>query len=123
MFNRQPFNRGKFNTSNDRSINLHGNASVSLETSGSVIAVKSFEGLAKTSLLMSGNVSFVNTLSGNANIALYSDNYFGVIKSLTDMLVSGSMLKVRNLGDAFNVNENSSLNRLHFNRGKFLYKQ
>jgi len=108
MFNRQPFNRGKFNRSTvaASSVLLYGEISLELEAAGKVNVSNTFEGNAALELTATGKVTYSANLEGHTDIILIADGQ--VIRSRAiegnadiGIIVAGNIVRYRNLdGDA-----------------------
>ncbi len=76
MFNRQPFNKGKFNVSCiEKSVNFYGFIDISLEAVGNINAISTLQGEAEAGLFASGNMNYTSLFSGNSNMALLIDGF------------------------------------------------
>lgn len=126
MFNRQPYNKGKFNTSalTNRIVYLQGSASCSLEAAGGVIAERALEGSADATMLAGGNINFVLTLRGSADAELFSDGKFNAVNGFegyADIRVyaGGNIARPRELGEVYDTAAYGGFNRQPFNRRGF----
>lgn len=126
MFNRQPFNKGKFNASalRDRSVYFNGSANISLEAIGDVIAVRALVGSARISLCVDGSINYVRTLRGGADISILADGKINAVSGFTGraavgVCTSGSVIRACELGVFYEIAANGGFNKLLFNRGKF----
>lgn len=104
MFNRQPFNRGKFNrtTGNANSVLLYGSANMSLDTTGRLTAIMVFAGTSALNLTVAGRVTYSANIKGEAALHLIADGT--VIRSqhvagdVTLLLVAdGSIIRAQNI--------------------------
>ena len=108
MFNRQPFNRGRFNRSiiAVNSVHLFGNMSLELEAAGKLNVTNTFKGNAALELSATGKVSYSANLKGHAELFLFADGQVIRARPLEgkadlSMSVEGNIIRYRNFsGDA-----------------------
>ena len=126
MFNRQPFNRGRFNRtiSSVNSVFLYGGATLKVEAAGNINAVKSFKGSAALNLIVTGKVNYSASLKGYADLFLYADGALIRAHNLEGyaplaLSAEGNIIRYRNLsGDMLLI---LALNNEGFNT--FQYEQ
>jgi len=75
MFNRQPFNRGKFNRSVNvaNSVFLYGEIDLELGAAGKLNASNTFKGNAALSLTTTGKATYSANLKGDMELFLFTD--------------------------------------------------
>jgi len=124
MFNRQPFNRGKFNRSLVDGVFFSGIVDIQMDAAGEIKAIKSFDGIADLNLVASGIINTVSTFAGIADIKLLASgimNTTSLFSGAIDMMMdaSGKIVRLRNIGEIFDFETIVGFNRMGFNRGKF----
>lgn len=104
MFNRQPFNRGKFNRSFTaaNSVLLYGEMSLGLETAGKVNVSRTFKGSAALELTATGRVTYSANLDGNASLLIIATGL--LIRTQTiegnanlNLTAEGSIIRARHI--------------------------
>jgi len=108
MFNRQPFNRGKFNRSAvaANSVLLYGDAGLELEAAGKLNVSNTFKGNAALELSATGKVTYSANLKGYADLFLFAGGQ--VTRSRTfegyadlNLTADGNLIRARIIsGDA-----------------------
>ena len=108
MFNRKPFNRGKFNraTTAANSVLLYGSMGMELEAAGKLNAINALEGDAALLVTATGKLSYTANLKGYADILLTAGGQFirsRAVEGNADIgfTVEGNLIRYRNFeGDA-----------------------
>ena len=102
MFNRQPFNRGKFNRSRttDRSVYFFGNANLTLEAEGFINNVSTFRGAADIYLTGKGRLNYNAELNGYVSVVMQADGFLiRVIPfkgfAAVNVIAAGKLLRTR----------------------------
>ncbi len=82
MFNRQPFNKGKYNVSfYQNTVDFYGFIDLALEASARINAISNFQGTSETELSIEGNINYSVNMQGNAEMELLLDG--AIIKSIS----------------------------------------
>jgi len=101
MFNRQPFNRGKFNRKRtDRSVYFFGNASLTIGTAGHISTISTLQGEVGVRLTAAGQLNHSAGLSGSASVEFDASGF--LIRSLPyggyaaiRLSAAGQVLRIR----------------------------
>jgi len=102
MFNKQPFNKGKFNTSSVEGGSLFGEINISLNLSGKLSVVRAMGGKADILLNTGGSVIRAQALKGNPSIELSASNKL-LVRSR--QLEGTSNINVETQSEGFNTYE------------------
>jgi len=104
MFNRQPFNRGKFNRtiSSTKSVLLHGNIGIQLKAAGQINATKAFDGEAALNLSTMGKLTYSANFIGSVGLFLCADGALVRTQNMeghaaTSLVADGVIIRAQNI--------------------------
>ena len=125
MFNRQPFNRGRFNQGIIQSVFLEGNANISLKVEADLIATRAIEGKVDLDITAEGSIDCLVGLEGSASLdinlsgIMIVPRYFRGDANITIVADNIGIIRGRIFDRVYLSTNSSKFNRMQFNRGKF----